>query len=456
MRILLAYPSINTQLRFNAGLGILSSILKEEGFDVSLFIIKNKKDIPNLIKKIKNYNPQVIGFSSNSNYWNLVNSISAILKSNSDIPIFAGGMHPSISPDCLINSNVDGVCLGEGEKSFLELLKKIRDKKDHTKTIGFWFKKNNKIIKNKLASPIQDLDILPFPDRALFPEKVIKSYCNFLLSRGCAFNCSYCCNNSIKGRYFKNCNYIRYRSVDNCIKEIEQVVSKYNPKLIVFDDDCLNKNIGWFREFCKKYKEKIELPFICNTRVELFNSELAKLYKSANCSSISFGVETGDEKLRKDILLRSMSDKLIIKAFQTAKKVGLKTHSFNMVGLPGETKEKFMKTVRLNQIIKPDNMQISIFYPYPGTKLGDLCIKKGFIKGEGYNHFDKAVVDYPAFSSKTIEWCADNFHFLVYQTDSLTRAYIEKIRNRLFMHDTALLKAIRMIATPIYKFVYCR
>ena len=199
-----------------------------------------------------------------------------------------------------------------------------------------------------------------------------------------------------------------------------------------FDDDCFNKNPGWFKSFCSEYKEKIGIPYTCNTRPELLDSESAKLLKESGCKKINIGIESGDERLRRSILNRNIKDEQIIRAFDHARENELETMSFNMVGFPGETRESIKKTVELNKKIKPTYVQVSVFYPYAGTPLGELCREKAYIEDEKslFTYFGEglSVLRLPGLSKKEIKDSFFRFDLDVYDNNSIISRAAKKLR----------------------------
>jgi len=432
MRILIIYPTIGNKIAFNHGVGSISAILKEGGHKIKLLIpqTKNYKEIRGELKK---YKPELILLSFCSNYWGYVKYISKMIKKELNIPIFAGGPHTTLFPDSIRQTKyIDGVCIGEGERAIKELIEKIRKKEDFFKTKNFWFRNGNEIIKNELRPLIENLDNLPLPDRSIFSKKIILNYPNFNFSRGCPYSCTYCCNNKLNELYKGKIKIIRFKSVKKSLEEVEQVIIKYNPPEIFFDDDSFTKDSVWLFEFCKQYKKKFSIPFSCNTRPELFNDEVARILKDAGCKRISIGVESGDEEFRKKYLGRFMPNKMIIKAFKIAKRYNIMTVSFNMVGMPFEKEENFKKTIELNKILQPSEMQLSIYYPYAGTNLGDLCFKSGFVTRRKSNNFMyDSILKLPNFHRKKIIKYAKTFHYLVYKDKDMKKALYFLIRKYL-------------------------
>lgn len=369
----------------------LSSFLKVKNHQVSYIELVLKKDLDEfnkskLLHKIEVEKPDLIGISSYQVTFGWVKQISSFIKSKFDIPIIVGGYHATLSPEEVINySDIDMICLGEGEYPLLELLDRIQRGASIDNIKNIWFKKNGNIIKNNIRPLVENLDELPFMDRDIFDyQKLLnldgkKRFLAIMGSRGCPFGCSNCSNHSLKEVYPNKNKYVRLRSVDNIIEEIELSAKKYSFEGVSFEDDTFTLFQDWLEEFCRKYKKKIGLSFKCNARPENAKLENMKLLKEAGCECISIGIESGDEKIRKEVLRRRISNRQIERAFRNAKMAGLKVRSFNMVGLPYETHLSLMKTIWLNFKLSPHQVQTTVYYPFRGTDLGELCYKNKWI-----------------------------------------------------------------------------
>ena len=199
-----------------------------------------------------------------------------------------------------------------------------------------------------------------------------------MLGRGCPYNCNYCCNNAIKDSCPNKKNYVRFPSIERGIRIIKEFIELYpHAKKIEFADDTFTLNKKWLQEFCTTYKKEIGLPFICNARVETIDEKVVVDLKTAGCTSLYFGIETGNEWLRNYILNRKHSNKQIINALNIVKKNRIKCFSSNIVGLPFETKKMMKETYKLNYDINVDNGICFYFFPFPGTKLYQICLKYG-------------------------------------------------------------------------------
>ncbi len=429
MKILLILPKIGSDARWIVGLAFMSAVLKEAGYKVELLEINTEDDKNKILSVIKSFQPQIIGLSTNSHQYVYCTQIAKDIKKEFDVPLFIGGVHVTLRPEEVIREkSFDGICIGEGEYPFLELVKRIEKRQDYTDIKNFWFRKGEKIIKNDLSSLTEDLDRLPFPDYSIF--KYYKEAGNkeimprFMFSRGCPFNCTYCCNHIFKKIYSGHGKYVRFRSVDKTLDEIELLKRKYSFNYFTVDDDIFSLNKPWLLDFCEKYSKKFDMKFECNVRIGTIDEEAMKALKGAGCKLIKVGLETGNEGLRKEVLGRNISNKEVIKLFDLAKKIGLQTFTFNMIGIPGETKQTIKETIDLNAKIKADFLQLTVFYPYPGTLLGEKCIHERLIaRGQLDSLFTgESILDLPDLTSKDIKRAAKNFKFNVYKQYSLKRA----------------------------------
>ncbi|MBI2934929.1 MAG: B12-binding domain-containing radical SAM protein [Chloroflexi bacterium] len=428
MKILFVYPVIGQSQTFHYGIGSLSAVLKKAGHDTSLLKLTSDKPGP-AMKAVASLVPDLVAISCTSVHWELVKRFAGEIKKQCSVPVIVGGSHTTMFPDTILETrSVDGICRGEGEEALLELVDRLSKGADYRGTGNFWFRDGDSIIKNDLRPLIEDLDALPAADRTVFPRRDILAYTNFTFSRGCPYNCTYCCNHAIKAIYKGKGPAIRFRSVRSAFKEIEDVVNSYRPSELNFDDDCFSKSSEWLEEFCSQYPKLFGIPFHCNARPELFDKRTAILLKSAGCVGVAIGIESGDQTLRRQVLKRGMSNEDIVNAFAVARECGLRTSSFNMIGIPGETPETFQKTIELNRIAKPDALQLTTYYPFRGSELGELAKEKGYID-EGKllttsSYMSDSVLRLPAFPRREINRLRRSFHRQVFKAYSPRKAVL--------------------------------
>ncbi len=429
MRIILVYPNLTHQENISLGLASVSAVLKQAGHDVLLydFTWRSKRDFLCFIRK---NHPDLIGFSVQSGDLLFSLKMASDIKKMSAIPVIFGGVHPTIAPiETLKNAVVDYVCVGEGEFAFLELVGCLESGQSVNNIPGIYSKSSNgEPIISGPAELIDDLNVLPFSDRELYDfRKYIRGAAgavDIISSRGCPFQCSYCINH-VYHELHPGSLRIRYRSPENILQEIDVLAKKYKFSLIHFQDDAFTFKKSFIVDFCKEYKQAFSFGFTCNSRVESIDDDVCHALKEAGCVSLNLGIEHGSEKIRKEILNRQMSNNKIISAFDCAKKYKLKTYSFNMIGVPSETEETIKETIKLNQKIQPDFVQVSIFQPYPGTKLRELCLKEHWVNGDEsipFSHKLKSVVSYPQLTSAQIKRNYKSFRYKVYKKSAFKKA----------------------------------
>ena len=396
---------------FQLGLAYIASILRDKKHAV-YFLSLSYLDKISIEDEMKN-DIQLILISVTTDSFELCKNIVNFLNSKSNVSIIIGGIHPTIRPEeCIALDGIMGICIGEGEYPLVELAEALEQKKDYTKINNLWVKREGKIYKNELRDLIQDLDSLPLPDYSIFKKYFDFEWLPIILSRGCPYNCSYCCNHSLRLLFKGKGRYLRHHSVPYSIKVVEQLIKQF-PKVetIEFFDDTFTINIKWLHEFLKEFS-KFKVKFVCNTRFDLMNEDMIKLLSGSGCVRINAGVECGNEKLRKEVLRRqTISDKQIIDGAKLLKKYNIRLYRHNMVGLPYETEEDILKTIELNKKIQVEEAQVSIFNPYPATYLGKICEDNNWInkklKATSYNDF--TLLETPFIPPHLV-----NYYFLVF------------------------------------------
>ncbi len=366
------------------GILYLSSALKRSGHEVEL---ANTADLKKILKKIAEYKPTVLMFSVRTSSQLLYNDLNSRIKSHfPHIFSIFGGPHPTFYPQIIQKEEaINALCIGEGEHAIVDFIGRLEKGGEYHLTPNFWVRRNGKIFKNKLRPLIENIDNIAFPDRDLlngfggvrdFPVK------NFIASRGCPYNCTYCFNHVYKKIYKGLGKVVRRRSVDNIISEIKEEYQKTPFQTVQFEDDIFAIKGKWLEEFSDKYRKEIGLPFTCNVRAELIGKKEAMLLREAGCVSVWIGVEAGNEIVRKDLLKRDNSNSKTINSIRILQGEGIKIATENILGLPGTTIEEDFQTFEFNRVIHPAFANPSIFQPYPGTELGKHAFDAGEFSGD--------------------------------------------------------------------------
>ncbi len=410
------------------GIAQLSSVLKKAGHQTDLLVLDRKYKKRNFTltdNKFKSAQYGVVCFSSVYSEFEFIKEIAQYIKDRFNVFSILGGVHATISPEESYLDIFDSLCIGEGEDAMLELADRLEKGADISSVRNLWLKQNGKVIRNKTREFIQDLDSLPFVERDLWQPLIFdkNTRLTILLGRGCPYNCTYCCNHRI--REVASGKYVRMRSVENIIAEMRYLLSKFPAITEYFlEIETLGANIDWLTALCDQiylFNEGLEkkLSFSANLRI-YDNLDFDLIFtnlKKANFESVIIGLESGNERIRKEVLNRQYSNATVLKAVESAREHGIKVGIFNLIGIPSETLNDFKDTLRLNQQIQPDWHATSIFFPYKGTKLYDFAKEQGLLPDK-LNFNDErqhAVLDLPEFSRRQIQKQFDSFHYNVYK-----------------------------------------
>ncbi|MCL5018802.1 MAG: B12-binding domain-containing radical SAM protein [Candidatus Pacearchaeota archaeon] len=439
MRILLVEPNIEGYaLMPSMALATLKSFINsktEHKAEIADFIF-HKRDWQKYLKhKIEKFRPDLIGFSVMSFDYSQARKMAKFIKRYYDTKIIFGGVHVILMPEQTIkNEEVDIICTCEGEY----VLKDLLDKKLNCRNVkGVWYKNEKKeVIKNANRKLIEELDELPFPD---FEDYELEKY--FLInnnhlpimgSRGCPYACTYCSNHAIKKKL--EGKYVRIRSVDSMIKEIELRIKQYynkGMKYLFFYDDTFILDKNFVFDFCKAFKEKgfdKKIKWNVNVRANLVTDEIIKTMKDAGCYEVRMGVEAGNNSIRNDLYKRYMTEEQIYNAVRIIKKYGLHLRVQFIVGAPYDTIETMNESYVMAKKINADYTLFPILMPLPETEIKDICEKENLIEKKGFRD------SYTMFTSPVSR--------TKYATMTEIKRVVNKVRN--YQIKKAFLEGVRM------------
>ncbi len=363
------------------GAGILSACLKRRGF---YNIRASSYKSPLLPSLVRNNHFTVLAFSTCSQFVRDFIVLSQNLKKRykNIISVF-GGPHPTFLPEMIEQEGVDAICRGEGEEAFVEFVSNYNyaEGKPDLTVRNWWVKdKDNRIHKNELRPLILDLDKLPLPDRRPFLGDSFskKATRRFVFSRGCSFDCTYCCVPESRRLYGASIrDYYRIRSPENSIREIKDTLQRYGGSIILVSDSIFGLSQDWLEEFSFLYKYEINLPLLCNTHPKIVTEKYADLLKEAGCYFVIIGLETGNDEIRKRILSKNFDNETLLRTVSIFRKRKIKIGFYNMIGIPGTSIEDDLDTLHANQLLKSDFSICNIFNYFPGTQQYQEFEKKG-------------------------------------------------------------------------------
>lgn len=357
------------------GLRILHSILSSDYECKMLFINEYNTDL--IIQVIKEFNPQIIGFSLVTVNFTYYKSIYSLLRQIGNFKIILGGWHPTLQPnECL--SYCDIVCRGEGESIIKEIISDIENDSYQQEYIGHRVEKLNfplpLLDKVSWSFVIEDNKIKNFDP--LFNN----SRYGIMIGRGCSRECTYCSNSYMK-KLYPQWNKIRYRNYDTVLKELKWVTGKIpSIKTINFYDEIFKPPKEGRFDFFSRYKKEIGLPFYCLFYPGSCSEELAKELKESGLVGVWLGVQSGSQQIREKIFNRRGSNKKILEQAEIFARNNIDVRYDFIFDNPFETEKEMEETRKLiKQLPKPHSFNIFRLKFFPNTKLTQMAISSGLI-----------------------------------------------------------------------------
>jgi anaerobic magnesium-protoporphyrin IX monomethyl ester cyclase len=435
MRILFLLTTIGCSVKAHHPTGFLSAFLKEAGHETS-FVELDRIDPQLIDKSIQEFRPHVLAASSVMQQFKYVRAyINYVKKKYPHIHTVLGGTHAILKPNIIKETEgLDAICISEGELPLLEYVKSLECGNSTNNIPSMHIRSGQEIIKNPNTYAVteEDMGTLPHQDRMIFPSFKNHKRSDPLIDpprvlwgRGCPYACTYCSVPSLR-KVFREplraskTSWVRFPPAEKAIEEIEILRDTWIFDKYIIDDDVFTTKKSWILEFANKYPShlKDKLKYEANLRIESVDKEILLALKDTGCELLKFGLENGNYDIRRKILKRPISDEKIIQVFQWAHEVGIPAHTFNILGIPTETKETIWETIKLNRRIKPNKVQVTIFFPYYGTPLGDESIKKGLVSDapDSYHVGEsaKSSIQLENMTPKQVERYARWFKFLVY------------------------------------------
>lgn len=385
-------------------------------------------------KKIEEFAPDIVGISILTTEYSKIGEICIDLVKdiNPNICIVVGGVHVTLMhKDVIQNNKIDFAIRGEGEYVFRDLIKYLNGKGELPK-VGLVYKNNGEVIIQE-ASIIPDITQLPIPNYSHvdFEKYTLKApregvdvppllpYARVQTSRGCPIGCTFCQVEDISGKK------LRKRSAENIIEELEYLIKEYGIKSVVFEDD---------NPFADRRRTKKLLKLMIEKKLNLkwkatgvylpaMNEEIFKLMAESGCIMLNIAIESGNQRVLKDIIHKPIKLENVYKKIELAHKYGLFIVANFIIGLPGESWDEMRDTFSFAEKTKIDYSKFFIANVFSGTKLYDYAQENGYID-ENHSEYD---ISWRFSRVKSNEWSAEEVSFLrLYEWDRINFSDPEK------------------------------
>lgn len=390
------------------GLLYLYTNIKKHGYksdvlDLNVHMGNIQNHLKILIERINRDNPKIIGFSSFTlNYYSykyLCNKIKTIFP---QITIFYGGCHASFTINqSMKESSVDVIIKREGEETIIELLKYFIDNEGCINDIkGIAYREEDKIIETEDRPLIKDLDRIPIPDRSILESEKYEIFGTILTSRGCIGKCTFCSAEAMSGGKY------RIRSSESVCEEIEILNKEFGVKELSFIDNTFTVFGKRTKKICKLLME-LQIKWDCESRIDCINKDILNEMVKSGCQGIQYGIESGDNRVLKDIKKLITVDQ-VRKIVKLTLDSGVKTVFCGfIVGHPTDTKESIMNTFSLaRDLVKVGAfVGVKISTPFPGTQLEKEIEKQNMmLKTNNWSQYNlnQPIYETPYISSREL------------------------------------------------------
>lgn len=413
LRVLLVNPKsklpIDTRTSPSMGLAYLGAVSLQRGDVVRVWDGDVEREP--LSAAVAAFRPHLVGITANTTQIKAAWAAAREVKAVQDVPVVLGGPHPTVLPDeSASRPEVDLVVRSEGEATWVELCRVLEEAgiAEHpfgevrnrvaealSGVLGITYRTPAGEVRSTPDRPtIADLDDLPWPAWHLFKLDLytnlqptldhVEGYSlPILTSRGCPYRCAYC--SQIMERRW------RMRSAESVVAEWRWLVQEMRAGEIGVLDDSFNINRQRVLAICDLLiaGDLNHVPWIMinGIRANLADEELLGRMRQAGCIRTAFGVESGNQEVLDRIIHKQLTLDQIRAAFRAARKVGMETIGFFIIGMPGETEETMEDTIRFACELDPVVANFSMATPFPGTELYEMVKREGTLLAQDWDDF---------------------------------------------------------------------
>jgi radical SAM superfamily enzyme YgiQ (UPF0313 family) len=429
----------NSYVPFPFLLAYTASYLESNGIDVLIVDgVAERCTKESFLERIKAYSPDLLIAETATTSFNYdMTLLSSLAHDIPELKITFYGPHVSVLPEeALRSSAIHFVIIGEPEQTSLDLIRALSNGGDLLAVEGLVFKDSNgAVITNCRQKLIDDLDLLPYPERHRlplksyhvpgFPEPVVFIYG----SRGCPFGCNFCL---WPQTIFEKGSY-RTRSGKSIAQEMKWVMKNFpGTKSFFFDDDTFHLGMKRMNDFADALEEReISIPWGCNARADHWDQATLMRLKKNGLFTLRIGIESGNQSILNTIgkdLNLAEAKKLLTMAHE----LGIQIHISFVIGLQGESKESLDNTLKFIQSVPVDSVQFSIAIPFPGTAYYKYVEENDFFvthEWKKFNGFDHVVMRTEYLSAEELMKGVTSLRRRVYFSPHFIKQRLRYVRN---------------------------
>jgi len=416
-------------------MSLCAAVLEKEDIDCRLTdCIVEDVDIKSIQEKVAKFKPDLVVLNS------ATPSIASDLKVGKylkevvpGVRVAAIGIHPTAMPKESFDlaEGLDYIISGEPEYTVRDLAKALRENKPTDAIPGLIQKKEGRLVIGPVRPFIEDLDQLPFPAWHLIDKtKYQMPFLNrpfFLVAtgRGCPYQCTFCADDAYYGKK------LRLRSPKQIADELEWAWREHGVKDFLFWSESFTINRQFAKDVADEiYRRKLDVHWVCNSRVDNVDQELLDKIKRAGCWMIGYGVESANQKIL-DSVKKGIKVSQTVEAVMMAKKAGLNVTAHCVLGFPGETKETIRETIDFTKGLPLDFAQYYCAVPFPGSKFYDQALQAGWINSTDWMKFEQnsSVLDMPQLSSIEVMELRNQAYREFYMRPRMVLKTLGRVRN---------------------------
>jgi radical SAM superfamily enzyme YgiQ (UPF0313 family) len=374
---------------------MLASYIRENGnYEPRIldFELESYNSPVEIARRIVNEGADYVGFSTlTPRFPTIQKTCSEIKNLNPNIKTILGGPHITGRPHDCRYAGIDFAILGEGEQAFLELLDALSEKRDYTKVSNLAYRVNGGVAINPKKAFIANLDSLPLPAWDLLKMKEYRdptffeqeAHAGVFTTRGCPQDCIFCASKVTWERK------LRFRSVDEVVREFKELSEKYGVKNLYFYDDHFATRPKRTLDLCNRMiTEGLGMRYVVQVRADSINPELAKALKDSGCVSAALGIESGNEEMLKRIRKNETKEEMRL-AVKVLKDAGVPITTTYIIGLPGDTHESIRETLNFARELDTQQMKFMLLTPVPGTDVHKMAVERGLLDPENFSQMEK-------------------------------------------------------------------